>query len=265
MEEWLWVHCQRTAGRAVLGEAKPTSAYVAEMTFSPTESDAIYHDRMVVVSTDDGTGVCGCPHRDIDLDVPSFMDAVDKFDSNSHSCLQIALVDAIMTRNCPTPTGRAIIDGPIPSKAVRRASLIVDSVTRLCRAGQGRVVMVGAVGSVIQQLKDARLDLSVTEMDDRLIGSEVAGVLVMDGAQTTHLIEEADVAVVTGMTIATETLGSTLEASRNGNTPLVFYAQTGSNILSTVEFPMPTTILQESFPPYMWPGRSCVSIFRYNE
>jgi hypothetical protein len=126
-----------------------------------------------------------------------------------------------------------------------------------------RIAIVGAVGSIISALQTQNYTIEVSEFDDELVNQDVAGVRIQPGACTPRMVENADLSIVTGMTISTDTLGDVLAAGRRGSTPIVFYAQTGAHILMSLDFPAPTVIVQEDFPHYMWPGSTPLSISRF--
>lgn len=241
------------------------AAYDASMCFQPTPADVPYLDRVLLVASTGGSGTSGCPHRDVAIDLSAALLARPYPPQSIHPCLEIALVDALLRPARISSADCVTMRGTIRDKAKVRAELLASAAIEALNGysdgdRRRRVLLVGAVGSVIEELGSRGLEVDVTEMDQTLIGQRVAGVVVRDSSHTAELIVAADCAVVTGMILATQTLGLVLDAAQDGGTPLVFYAQSAANILKTIPFPTPTTIVDEVFPHYMWPGLSEVEV-----
>lgn len=266
MELWLKSHCDELLTAQGNETPRITSAIGSHLSFRPTEADATYSDRLFIVSTTTGSGCCGCPHPESSLDVSNSILADGTFAEDVHSCAQIAYMDALLEPLLSSNDEEHNLVGSVTEKAEARAAILRDEILRalggLPLGRHARIGMVGVVGSIISELTNHDMDVRATEFDESLIGQTIANVQVESEANTPQMIEESDVALVTGMTIATETLGSILEAAAHGNTPLVFFAQTGRNILRTLDFPTPTTIVAEKFPHYIWPGPTNITISR---
>lgn len=264
MEPWLKDHCDKQLAVHDIVSGGILSVIDSRLHFRPTGADAAYADRLFIVSTTGGDGYCGCPHPEAIFDAADFPEA-GTIPETVHSCIQIALADASLGAIQCEPSSRTQLIGTIEEKAQKRAEIVRQEIVKLLgnrkesRAAQ--VGMVGVVGSIIHELRQAGMQVSATEFDDTLIGQNISGVTVTSGEMTPQMIKDSDVALITGMTIATETLGPVLAAAEEGDTPLVFFAQTGVNILRTLTFPVPTAIVAEKFPHYMWPGTTDIELY----
>lgn len=237
----------------------------SRINFQPTVADLFYCDRLIQVTTTVGNGASGCPHLTEDVNCEEFIQRHDDPAYRPHSCLQIALADALMASFASdTPPAKTLVGSP-ESKAQQRADFLMDIAHQLApqvlrTKKPGHIALIGAVGSIIESLNERGYDVTVTDMDTMLIGQELAGTTVASGASTAQAVEKADLAIVTGMVLATETLGAVLKAAHNGATPILFFAQSGAHILSSMTFPTATAIVAESFPFYMWPGATSVHV-----
>jgi hypothetical protein len=186
-------------------------------------------------------------------------------DQDIHGCLEIALVDALLAPTDHDDIARTQLIGTIREKAENRAIMLSELAIQLSHSNrrtdrQMKVGMVGVVGSVVKELHRGGFEVAATELDETLVDIEVDGMRVRHGKETPSMVENCDLAIVTGMTLASNTLGSVLKASKAGSTPLLFFAQSGVNILRTLEFPTQAIVVSESFPHYMWPGVTDIGI-----
>lgn len=265
MEQWLKSHCEELLGvQHQNDDLEIVGAHEAKFHFRPTPVDLTYEDRVVVVTTANAHGVCGCPDLNDHLDLTQVMEFSISDAEPIHPCLEVALFDALLATEVTSSETLVTIRGQVAEKAVDRAkllaSLVIEQVGEIKSQDPLEVVLIGAVGSIVAELKGKGFSVRVTEKDTSLIGETVCGVVIEDSSMTGQLITQADFAIVTGMVVVTETLGLVMSAAKRGETPLVFFAQSAANILRTLEFPTPTTIVDEKFPHYMWPGDSDVSV-----
>jgi hypothetical protein len=96
-----------------------------------------------------------------------------------------------------------------------------------------------------------------------MIGREIHGVKVEDGYRTNELVGSADLAIVTGMTIATDSLELILEAAHAGGTRLLVFAETGASFGEEYCRTLGVdTVVSEPFPFYIFQGTSIIEVFR---
>jgi len=182
---------------------------------------------------------------------------------------QIAALDAAYAALCRSADQRVVLEGSNVQKATQRASVVCDEVERALAdtnmSPPPRVTNVGVVGDIIAMIKHRRADLTLTASDyyQRIVGTDVHGVPVRHGSTTPQLVAEADVAIVTGMTLATGTLDEILAVGREHNTAIILFAQTGSHFAEAYLACGAAAVLAEPLPFYLTTeGRSVIDIYR---
>ncbi len=179
--------------------------------------------------------------------------------------VDIAILDSAYAVLPPRPAFHRIITGSSAQKAIERARLIADEVDRyLTTSPRRRVAVVGAIGILIRELLERKCDVLTTDLDVGLIGTDLDGVLVRDGTRwTMNDVEDADVAIITGMTLATNTLEPILKAAKGGHTRTIIIAETGA-ALAQMYIPLfgADCVISEPFPFYVFSGPSEINIYR---
>jgi hypothetical protein len=154
------------------------------------------------------------------------------------------------------------------------------------------VLNVGVVGSILSILvsqKSLRLppdiDVRITASDlyEGVVGTQVHGVTVehgthgtygfagSDGARipmgvrTLELIADADMAIVTGMTLTNGTLDAILETAIKNKTALVIFAETGAHFATEYCNLGVDVVVSEPFPFYLTcDGPTRIDVYRRN-
>ena len=238
----------------------------------------------------------GCSYYDPDIETPLMEESllgrnVLEQDLGSR-VLRVAALDAVYRSLKTSPAESILLDGTNVDKAKKRGELICHEVFSLlkkrpARAGAFTVLNVGVVGSILSILMshktyglhpDMNIHVTATDLYERIIGSQVHGVTVEHGtygiaerhtsqvslgARTLELVAEADVAIVTGMTLANGTLNGILNTALNNGTALIIFAETGANFASeycTMGFDV---VVSEPFPFYLTSdGPTQIDIYR---
>jgi hypothetical protein len=184
----------------------------------------------------------------------------------SKSEIGVAVMDSILAGLPRTPHSVYTVTGSPLQKAKERAGIIVDEAVALTKPRAGcrpKAVNVGVVGMVIDGLVTAGYQVAATDLDPEVVGREFSGVRVEHGDVTCERVAEADLAIVTGMTMATNTLEDIVEAAKAGGTRLVMFAETGANLAE--EYCRSAgldTVAAETFPFYIFQGTSTIEVFR---
>jgi hypothetical protein len=174
------------------------------------------------------------------------------FDRFEHPALDIAALDAGAAAIEPRGEHR-ILSGTNSAKASQRAHLICSEARRLASPAMlPRVALVGVVGEVLHELRGwGGAEILASDYAPQLAGDQMEGVLVRSGADTDRLIESADIAIVTGMSLANGTLQGILDAARRAKTKLLIFAQTGHSFAPTYLGLGVDTVVSERFPFYL--------------
>ncbi|MEO0078083.1 MAG: DUF364 domain-containing protein [candidate division WOR-3 bacterium] len=182
------------------------------------------------------------------------------------TCISIAVLDALYGSLPRQPAVVHRLSGTPIEKTAHRTGVIMAEAIRLAElSGKAcpRVVNVGVVGNVIRELKGRGYEVLATDLERDLVGSTVHGVLVEDGTRTFDYVRDSDLAIVTGMTIATDSLELIVEEARRAGTRLLLFAETGANFgaeyCQTIGI---DTVVSEPFPFYIFQGMSTIEVFR---
>lgn len=235
-----------------------------DLFFRPTPQEREFDYRFLLAQTE-GQGCCYCPHGSTEL-VDGSKLGKDARDIRPDSvCLEIALLDAIYSSFPRRPSAVHHLDGFSGAKSLRRAEIVCAEAVNLATGrvpSHTKIVNVGVVGTIVKLLGDAGYIVCCSDLDEDLQGSVVHGVEVQGGDHTCELVRDADVAVVTGMTLATGTLEGILEASSEGGCKVLLFAETGANMAEAYMELGIDVVVGEQFPFYIFQGRSVIEVFR---
>jgi hypothetical protein len=251
------------------------SSYVLKLT--PDES--VFHLHYVLAQT---IGL-GCSYYDPTDEEPSLHESllgknIFKLPFQLRS-LRIAALDAAYYSLNAKPTQSYTINGTNMEKAGQRSQIVCEEVfsllgSRAPKAGKkSRVTVVGVVGGFLKILTErSELDVQAVDFSPTAVGKTIHGVWVEDGTKsgslhkgdrTLELIAKADIALVTGMTLATNTLGEIITAAQKNRTALVLFTETGANFASEYCELGIDTVVSEPFPFYLSGyGATQINIFR---
>ncbi len=182
--------------------------------------------------------------------------------------VSIALLDAVYSAFDDKPSASYNLDGFSAEKTIARTAIVVDEVMELgkliekTKGPKLRAVNVGVVGNIIKELVAKGVDMRACDLDPTLIGREIHGVMVENGDRTLDEVATADIAVVTGMTLATQTLDDILKTAIRENTKVVMFNETAANMGEALCRLGVDVAVSERFPFYIFQGRSVIDIFR---
>lgn len=180
--------------------------------------------------------------------------------------LDIALLDAMYGSLAPHDAGSHLcrLNGAPDVKARRRAQIVAHEVAELVGARSGaRVVNVGAVGAILAALREAGCRATASDFDPEVVGTVMGGVPVHPGTTTLDLVATSDVAVVTGMALATGTLDDIVDVARACRTRVVMFAETGAHFGRWYCDRLGVdAVVSEHFPFYVAAGPSVIAVHR---
>lgn len=211
----------------------------------------------------------GCCYADFGaMDIDACADRLINQDARSadpgNTTVAIALLDAVYAAFGDKPDLVHTIDGPIGTKAVRRAELVADEVLAQLDACAGRrVVNVGVIGNFVSELQRRQVDVVASDYDPVLLRDGINGVPVVTGDRSPELVERADVALVCGETITNGSLDEVLEAARGGGTRVIIYAVTGAHFAREYcqSFGV-HAVISEPQPQYLFQGPTRLGVMR---
>lgn len=180
--------------------------------------------------------------------------------------LQVAILDACYAVLSKKSSEEFILLGDTISKASQRAVIVSNEVKRVAEKysiNNARVLMIGVVNTIVDELNESGFSTTLSDLDQVLIDESKSNKLpVQHGDKNEMLIPECDILLVTGMALATSTLDGVIESAIKNKKPIVVFAQTGSNFADEYLKLGVESVIAEHYPWYCIPGRSDISVYR---
>lgn len=235
-----------------------------DLLFRPNPAERTFNYTFLLVQTV-GEGACYCATVP-GLTEGSYLVGKDARTAEfKYTCFEVATVDALFSAFEKHPDESVTMTGPSRDKALWRSGIVVDEVVRLLdgkAAADAKVVNVGVIGNIIKMLTDRGIEVFGTDEDPVLVGAEISGVPIHGEEKTVELVEECDVAVLTGMIISTDTMEDIFEAARHGGTKVVMFCETGANLCEEYMKLGVDCAIAEPFPFYIFGGTTRIDVYR---
>lgn len=232
--------------------------------FKPNPDERVFNYKFIVVQT----AGQGCSYSLVrDYDVKKFRELIGKnyLDLNiSDVATEVAVLDSLAAIKMSKPAIEMSLEGTSIDKTIERARITIEeALTLVANRCCPKVVNVGVVGNFIKELLDRDLEVVGSDFDPEIVGTKLFGkVDILDGKNTPRLVAEADLAIVTGMTLATETMDEIIQVARENDTRLAIFAETGANLADYMIEAGVDMVVSEPFPFYIYEGKSTIRIFR---
>lgn len=174
--------------------------------------------------------------------------------STHNSAVKLALADSLLSNKYLDTATSSTFYGAPAELASKRAGIIVKLTESINgRLSTARVVIIGASSELINHVRLQGAAVRVHDLDEMLIGRSLAGIEVLGPQCLQASIEWADVAIVTGMTIANSTLTSLVDLCRSANTRIILYAESGPTVAQyLVDTGYIDGAVSETFPYYIF-------------
>jgi len=182
-----------------------------------------------------------------------------------------ALVDLVISYVSRPADQQIRLQGSQHAKYQARSTIFADEVasvlqtkgSKYFKGNKPRVLVIGATAAIIRALLSRGFDVSATDLAPEIIGHELGGVKIQSGeGANEQLIAEADLAVVTGMTLPNGTLPSIVEQAAKYNTSILIWAITGRNFGDYYTENCVDTVISDPSPFLHLPGAATVAIWR---
>jgi hypothetical protein len=237
--------------------------------FQPNAEERIFQYRFVVAQTLHQGCAYGFDTSNADDQSLRALIGCDYFEvSIPDPALDIALLDAIYAPHRGAPAAAFHLSGSPITKAKDRAYIVASEMMRSLPPTIGRrprIVNIGAVGNIISELQARGCDVSVTDLDPALVGSQLCGIEVQNASLNSTLVAESDGAVITAMTLFTHTMDDILIAAHTKRIPVVVFAQSGSSFARFFIERGAQSVVAELFPFYIFQGASTLLVYRRTE
>jgi len=182
-----------------------------------------------------------------------------------------AIVDSVMGHVSRPPNEQIRLDDTLQAKYVARSEIFADEAERVLqrkgpknfKGNNPRVLVIGATAGIIGALARRGFDVSATDLSPQVVGKELGGVKVRNGkTSNARLMKEADLAIVTGMTLLNRTLLGLMKLAKNNNTSTIIWAITGRNFGHYYTENGVDSVISDPSPFLMLPGPAVIAIWR---
>ncbi len=265
----------------VSGEKKLESSYVKgiwniSLTYQPLPGERLFRYEVILAQTDLGQGASyasSTPSGDLSALVGKRFGTLEETEALDYP-IRVALLDSIYAsfplRN---PDYETLLTGISSDKALSRAQMIYLETSRLLNIRKSKnalkkeiptILNIGYVSKFRNVMKDQfPHDFLATDLYEGIVGKKVDGITIEDGnSKNEEFMKKSDVAIITGMTIATGTLSPLLEMARKYNTSVIVFAETGYNLAPYYLNFGADAVICEEFPYYIFNGFSNIKVYR---
>jgi len=184
---------------------------------------------------------------------------------------RLAVTDVVVGQVSRPPDEQVVLDDRAHAKYVARAELFADEAERvLQRRGSAnfkrrrpRVLVVGATAGILAALAKRELEVFATDLSADVVGRRLGGVEVLDGASAnTRLVREADLAIITGQSLANGTLPGLAQLAKEHDTSTLIWAMTGKNFGHYYTDHGVDSVISDPAPFLLLPGPATMGIWR---
>lgn len=231
--------------------------------FNPANNGRVF-DYKILISQTLGQGCAYSTHDQYQNDKLLSYIGRDFLDCNiCDTALKVSLMDSIYGLLYPPKNfTRQSLDANSEKKMKWRTNIILNEADKLlgglCKK---RIVNVGVVGDILLSFQREGAHICGTDFDKSIQDEQVFDdIQIFDGSRTLSEIATADLAIVTGMTISSNTIDDILLCARENKTKIIVYAETGANLSNYYIQAGVDVYVSEHFPFYIFNGNSIIDI-----
>ena len=181
-----------------------------------------------------------------------------------------ALIDLVIGHVSPPATHQLVVDQILRDKYAARSRLFADEADAVLRrkgpaAIKGPkpcVLVIGATSGILDALVARGFEVTATDMSPDVVGKNLGGVTVRDATENGSLIEAADLAIITGMTLPNRTLPGLIETAKTHNTSTMIWAVTGKNLGHYYTEHGVDCVISDPAPFLQLPGPAAIGVWR---
>ena len=181
-----------------------------------------------------------------------------------------ALVDLIMGHVSAAAMDQVTLGHTMRDKHALKSRLFADEADLILRrkgaealkGSKPHILVIGAMAGTISELLARGFEVTATDMAPEVVGQNLGGVTVREGTQNASLIEAADLAIITGMTLPNGTLPVLMEAAKINNTSTMIWAVTGKNFGQYYTEHGVDCVISDPSPFLLLPGPATIGIWR---
>jgi hypothetical protein len=241
-----------------------------DLFFQPNIEERLFKYHLLVSQTQK-QGCCYCTKKVNSAQLAKYIGQDVRKIQTTNPAIKIALLDAGYSALPSTPNEEFLLTGSSYKKAMERAEIVVDEVAYqfegLNLSHKPRVLIIGVVGNIVKTLVERNFEVYATDLEEGLINQVIHGVEIQNGRQQSiALIEKVDLVLVTGMTLATNTLDLILEEARKFSKKTIIYAETGAWFGEAYCKHLGVdAVVSEPFPFYIFEGTTQILTYRADQ
>jgi len=184
---------------------------------------------------------------------------------------RMALVDLVMGHVSRGADREVLLNTTFREKYEARAELFADESERVLRrkgsrnrkGKRPRVLVIGATAGIIRALLKRGFSVCATDLSSEVVGSRLAGVKIKSGREANaRAAKEADLAIITNMTLPNGTLAGLIEMAKEHNTSTILWAITGRNCGHYYTESGVDSVISDPSPFLLLPGPATMAIWR---
>jgi hypothetical protein len=181
-----------------------------------------------------------------------------------------ALIDLVAGHFSDVADGRLVVDRERADKYSQKSRLFADETEAVLRrkgedaikGSKPHILVIGAMAGTHAALINRGFDVTAVDMSSDVVGENLGGVTVRNGVETLKVMETADLAIITGMTLPNGTLGGLIEAAKMNNTSTMIWAVTGRNLGHYYVNHGVDCVISDPAPFLTLPGPATLEIWR---
>jgi Putative heavy-metal chelation len=182
-----------------------------------------------------------------------------------------AIADLVIGQVSRPADERIVLDNTLREKYVMRTMIFADEAERVLRrrdsehrkVDRPRVLVVGATAGILAALARRGLAVCATDLSPDVVGQTLGGVPVLDGRTATPgLMKDADLTIVTGMSLTNGTLPELMSLAKTHNTSTIIWAITGKNFGHYYTEHGVDSVISDPSPFLLLPGPATIAIWR---
>ena len=182
-----------------------------------------------------------------------------------------ALVDLVIRQVSRAADRQIMLDDRPEAKYAARSRLFADEAGNLFRRKGSKhlkghtphVLVIGATAGIIGALVRRGLVVSATDLCAAVVGKELGGVRVLSGrTANARLMKDADLTIITGMTLPNRTLSGLITLAKKHNTSTMIWAISGRNFGDYYTQHGVDCVISDPSPFLLLPGPATMAIWR---
>ncbi|HET8529782.1 MAG TPA: DUF364 domain-containing protein [Methylomirabilota bacterium] len=188
-----------------------------------------------------------------------------------HGADGAAITDLVVGQVSRPPDERIVLDDTLHGKYVMRTKIFADEAERVLQRREAqhrkldrrRVLVVGATAGILDALARRGFDVCATDLSLDVVGQTLGGVPVLDGRTATpRLMKDADLTIVTGLSLMNGTLPEIMSLAKTHNTSTIIWAITGKNFGHYYTEHGVDSVISDPSPFLLLPGPATIAIWR---